>query len=415
MIEAMRLFYSVRKVDRSETRSLVSGRLARLAAMRRAGLAKAAFLIGAVALLSACKQENTYVAPPPPKVEVALPVKQDVIPYLTATGSTASVNSTTLVARVQGFVELIDYKDGDAVKAGTVLFVIEPEPYQLALDDAQAAQASAEASAKQSQAEYVRQQDLVAKGVSPKSSLDQATAQRDADAARIKQTEADSKQAALNLSYTQVKAPFDGIVTARQVSMGQLVGGASETTLATIVQIDPIYVNFSVSEADVLRVRADMRKRGLTPADLKKIPIEVGLQNETGYPHKGMLDYAEPGVTASTGTLNVRGVLPTADRQLLPGYFVRVRVPLIEEPGMLLVPDRAIGADQGGRYVLVAGKDDIVEQRKVVIGQLVEDLRVITSGVGPEDRVVVSGLLVAVPGQKVEPQLRTASTGAAGQ
>ena len=311
MIEAMRLFYSVRKVDCYETCPTVSGRLARLAAMRRAVPAKTALLVGAMALLPACKQENTYVAPPPPKVEVALPVKQDVIPYLTATGSTASVNSTTLVARVQGFVESIDYKDGDAVKAGTVLFVIEPEPYQLALDDAQAAQASAEATAKQSQAEYVRQQDLVAKGVSPKSSLDQATAQRDADAARIKQTEADSKQAALNLSYTQVKAPFDGIVTARQVSMGQLVGGASETTLATIVQIDPIYVNFSVSEADVLRVRADMRKRGLTPADLKKIPIEVGLQNETGYPHKGMLDYAEPGVTARPERSMFAACLPT--------------------------------------------------------------------------------------------------------
>jgi len=400
MIETMRLFCAMRG-SRGSVRPRASG--------------KAVAIVAAVALLSACKEQNTYVPPPPPKVEVALPVKQDVIPFLTATGSTAAINSTTLVARVQGFIQSIEYKDGDHVKAGTVLFVIEQEPYRLALEDSQAAQASAEASAKQSQADFLRQQDLVAKGVSAKSSLDQATAQRDVDAARIQQSEADTKQAQLNLSYTEVKAPFDGIVTARQVSLGQLVGGTGQTTLATIVQIEPIYVNFSISEGDVLRVRADMRKRGITAADLKKVPVEVGLQNEKGYPHTGTLDYADPGVNASTGTLNVRGILPNTDAQLLPGYFVRVRVPLITEPGMLLVPDRAIGADQGGRYVLVAGKDDIVEQRTVQIGQLVGDLRVITDGVGPDDRVVVSGLLVAVPGQKVDPQLTTVGNGAATQ
>jgi len=365
-------------------------------------------VVGCVALamtLAACNQQNTYVPPPPPKVDVALPVKQNVTPYLEATGNTVAVNDTALIARVPGFIQEIDYKDGDAVKTGDVLFVIEPEPYQLALEQAQSAQASADAAAKDSQADYERTSTLVTKGVATKQDLDKAQAQREADAAKQKQSVADVKQAELNLGYTQAKAPFDGIVTARQVSIGQLAA-AGATTLATIVQLDPIYVTFNVSEKDVQRVRAGIAKRGLTSEDLKKVTAEVGLQTEIGYPHAGTLDYAAPGVTASTGTLQVRAVLPNSRRELLPGYFVRVRVPLAEEPDMLLVPDRAIGSDQSGRYVLVAGRDDVVEQRTVEIGQLVGELRVIVSGIKPEDRIVVSGLLSAVPGQKVEPQLR---------
>ena len=171
--------------------------------------------------------------------------------------------------------------------------------------------------------------------------------------------------------------------------------------------MDPIYVNFNVSEQDVQRIRAEMAKRGLTMQDLKKIPVDVGLQTETGYPHKGTLDYAAPEVSSSTGTLLVRAVLENKDNALLPGYFVRLRIPLGEQPDMLLVPDRAISSDQSGRYVLVAGKDDIIEQRGVEIGQLVGELRVITSGLTAEDRVVISGLLTAVPGQKIEPTVKT--------
>ncbi|TXR48789.1 efflux RND transporter periplasmic adaptor subunit [Phyllobacterium endophyticum] len=362
--------------------------------------------------LAGCNQENSYVPPPPPKVDVAHPVKQNVTPYLEATGNTAAVNETALVARVQGFVEEIDYKDGDAVKAGTVLFVIEPEPYQLALDQANAAKASADAAVKLSQAEYERQAALVAKTFATQQDLQKAEAQREADLAVQQQAASNVKQAELNLSYTKVKAPFDGVVTARLVSVGELVG-ASTTTLASIVEFDPIYVDFNISEKDVLRIRGDMVKRGMTAQDLKKVPAEVGTQTETGYPHAGTLDYVAPTITASTGMLAVRAVLPNADRQLLPGYFVRVRVPLFEEPGMLLVPDRAIGSDQSGRYVLVAGKDDIVEQRKVEIGQLVGELRVVTTGLQPEDRVVVTGLLSAIPGQKIEPQLKEISAVAA--
>ncbi|UXN57066.1 efflux RND transporter periplasmic adaptor subunit [Phyllobacterium zundukense] len=371
-------------------------------ARRRAGFA-CITLFGLA--LAGCSQENTYLPPPPPKVDVALPAKQNVTPYLEATGSTAAVNQTALVARVQGFIEEIEYNDGDAVKAGTVLFVIEPESYQLALNQANAAKASADASVKLSQAEYERQAALVAKTFATQQDLQKAEAQREADLAIQQQAASNVQQAQLNLSYTQVKAPFEGVATARLVSIGELVI-ASTTALATIVQLNPIYVNFNVSEKDVLRIRADMVKRGMTAQDLKKVRAEVGTQSETGFPHVGTLDYVAPTITASTGMLAVRAVLPNADRQLLPGYFVRVRVPLFEEPGMLLVPDRAIGSDQSGRYVLVAGKDDIVEQRKVEIGQLVGELRVVTTGVKPDDRIVVSGLLSAIPGQKIEPQLK---------
>lgn len=366
-----------------------------------------AAVVAAAAMLSACNQQNAYVPPPPPKVDVAVPVKQSVTPYLEATGNLVSINDIALVARVQGFIQEIDYKDGDGVKAGTRLFLIEPEPYKLAVDQAQAGLVSAQATAKNSQANLERQQELLTTKVVSQSTVDQAAAQRDADAAKVQQSQVDVQQAELNLSYTEVKAPFDGVVTERQVSIGELVGGTSPTTLATIIQLNPIYVEFNVSETDVLRIRSNIAKFGITEADLKDIDVEVGLQSETGYPHKGKLNYANPGVNATTGTLTVRAELPNADRQLLPGYFARVRVPLRPEPDRLLVPDRAIGADQSGRYVLVAGSDDTVEQRTVEIGQLVGELRVITSGLKPEDRVVISGLLTAVPGQKIEPQMKT--------
>jgi len=361
----------------------------------------------AALLLAACGEQNRYVAPPPPKVTVANPVRQPVTNYLEVTGNTAAINTVDLVARVQGFLEEIHFKDGDTVKKGTVLFTIEPEPYQVKLDQAEAAEDGAAATLKQSEAEYQRQANLAAKDFASKSALDSALATRDSNKANLVQAKANTRTAEINLGYTKVVAPFDGIVTAHLVSVGELVG-TSPTQLATIVQLEPIYVNFNISEEDVLRVRAEMRRRGLTQSDLKKVPAEVGLQSETGYPHKGLLDYAAPALNTATGTLPVRAIFPNTDRALLPGNFVRVRVPVQQQADALLVPEVALGSDQGGRYVLVVNGDNVVEQRKVGVGQVVGDQRVIESGLKADDRVVVSGLIRAIPGAKVDPQLKTA-------
>jgi RND family efflux transporter MFP subunit len=361
-------------------------------------------LVLVASAVAACGQGNRYAVPPPPMVSVATPVEQPVSRYFESTGNAAAINTVDLVARVQGFVQEINYNDGEFVKKGTSLFVIEPEPYRLKVDAAKAAVVSAQATLTQNEAEYQRQADLLKRQVSAQVSYDQALAQRDTSRANLQSAQANERQAEINLSYTNVTAPFDGVVSARQVSIGQLVGATSTTVLSTIVQLDPIWVNFTASERDVLQARANLARTGRTTADLLGIPVEIGLQTESGYPHKGKLDYVAPTVDPATGTLAVRAIVENSERVLLPGYFVRVRIPSRPEP-TLLVADAAIGSDQGGRYVLVVNKDSVVEQRKVELGQLVGELRVIETGLSKDDRVVVGGIMRAIPGQKVEPEL----------
>jgi len=354
-------------------------------------------------LLAGCEQ-NAFVPPPPPKVDVAAPVQRTVTRYFETTGNTAPIKSVDLVARVQGFLESINYQDGTFVKEGTTLFTIEPETYKLKLEQARAAEVGAVASLKQAEADFKRQTDLVARQAVSQATLDNSTSARDNAQANLQQAQVNTRIAEVNYGYTNVTAPFNGVVSAHLVSIGELVGASSPTQLATIVALDPIYVNFNVNERDVLRIRAEATRRGISFNELRQLPIAVGLQTEEGFPHEGKLDYISPSLNQSTGTLAVRGILPNPDRTLLPGFFVRVRVPIDTDKNALLVPNEALGSDQSGRYVLVVNADNVVEQRTVQTGQLEGDLRVIDAGLKPDDRVVIAGLLRAIPGQKVDPQ-----------
>jgi RND family efflux transporter MFP subunit len=371
-------------------------------------VAVAAAGLSAAALLASCKDENRYVPPPPAKVTVANPVQRDVTIYLDLNGNVVAVSTVDLVARVQGFLQEIGYTDGATVPKGTNLFTIEPEPYYAKLQQAQAQQAAAKAAAIHAQQEYTRQSTLGKDDFASQSKVDETLADRDQTAADLQNMEAGTQLAAINYSYTHVMAPFAGVVTNHIYSIGELVGGDTPTKLASIVQLEPIYVSFNVSELDVLRIREDLAKRATKP-DFTKVPVAVGLANETGYPHSGFLNYISPSVDSSTGTLFVRAIFTNEDHALMPGNFVRVRVPTHKQDGAILVPDTALGQDQGGRYVLVVNDKNVVEQRYIEPGPLQADLRIVDKGLATTDRIVVDGIQRAIPGSTVDPQVRTAS------
>ena len=376
----------------------------RLSAPRRKWIG--VFGIAALALsTAACSEKNEYVAPPPPKVTVVSPVQQPVTRYMQLTGNTAAINNVDLVARVEGFLMSIDYKDGGVVKKGDQLFLIQQDTYQANLDQAKASLASAQAQLTNTQTEYQRQSTLGQQDFSSQAVVDKARANMQQAQASVDSAKANIEIATINLGYTKVLAPFDGVVTRHLADVGQLVGNGAPTKLATIVQMDPIYAYFSVSENQVLKIKQALAARGRTLEQIKEIDINIGLQDEDGYPHKGRLDYVSPEVDPSTGTLLVRAVFDNKNLSLLPGLFARVQVPVQQIPNALLVDDTAIGSAQQGRYVLVIGKDNVVEQKTVTTGQLQGQYRVIESGLTMDDKVVVGGMQRAIPGAKVDPEV----------
>ncbi len=230
---------------------------------------------------------------------------------------------------------------------------------------------------------------------------------RDSDKAVVQQDEANLATAIINLSYTRVTAPFDGVVTAHLDAVGTLGGQSGPTRPATIISLNPIYVQFNVAEQDVLRIRVMLQAKGLTLAKLGTVPVDIGLANETGYPRQGVLDYVAPEIDSAIGTLMARARFANPKHTLLSGFFVRVRVPEGKLDKALLIPNTAWASNQQGTYVLVRGAGNRVEQRRVKLSQREGNLRIVSKGLAPDDKVIVSGIERAIPGQVVAPKMTT--------
>lgn len=328
--------------------------------------------------------------PVPPTVTVSQPTQDKVADCIDLTGTVAASKNVDLVARVTGYLQAVKFKDGAEVEPGDLLFIIEPEPYEQQLKLAQAALVMA-------QAEYDRQVELSKEDATSVANVEKWLSQRDQAAAQV-------ELAKLNLSYTRITAPFRGRMSARQFDPGNLVGAGGNNKLASIAQWSPIYVNFNVNERDIMRLRDRAVERGEDPrASIGTAPVYVGIPSENGYPHEGTLDFVDTEVGVSSGTVQMRGIFTNSDRALFPGLFVQVRIPLTEPRPVLVVPNSAIGNDQEGDYVLVTDAHNVVARRAVVKGPLTRNGCAIRSGLTPEDRVIVNGLLRARPGAEVTP------------
>ena len=348
-------------------------------------------ILGLVLLITGCREDNTYVPPPPPTVTVSRPVQQVVADYLEFTGTTEAVESVEIRARIEGYLESIHFKDGSRVKKGDLLFVIEPIKYQAKFDAARAELESAEATLKRAEIEFSRITRVFKGGAGSETDVVKWRVERDVDRAAIAEAKAKVTQASLDLNYTKVRAPIAGRVSRNYVDAGNLVGAGERTLLTTIVNDDWIQTYFNVSESDLLNDLREMRKREVAEDENSQPDAYLGLENETGFPYEGYIDYMDNRVDADSGTIQLRAVFPNSKGVLMPGLFARIRVLTGKQDNALAVPENALGADQQGQYLLVINDQNIVEYRSVQTGACGSGKCVITTGILPEDRVIVNG------------------------
>jgi RND family efflux transporter MFP subunit len=362
-----------------------------------------------------CKPSTEAPAPaPPPPVTVATPVQKEIVEWDEYTGRTNAVESVKIRPRVSGYIDQIGFKDGQLVKPGDVLFVIDPSPYQASLNIATANLEDAQAQRELQQANYARAQKLFETKVTSKEEYDTSLAKKNEAIAQFAQASAQVNLTQLNLNWTQVKAPIEGRISRQLVTKGNLVQ-ADTTELTTVVSVDPIYAYFNVDERTVQKYLNQIQRGELQDPRATFMPVYLQVEGETGFPHEGVIDFVNNTYNASTGTLQIRGRFKNEDASLYPDAFVRVRIAGTPKHEAILITDRAVASDQGQRFVLLVDENSIVQVRPVELGPVVDGLRVVRNGLGPDDHVIVNGLVNARPGSKVTAQAGDMNQSLAGQ
>ena len=337
-----------------------------------------------------------------PPVPVQMPKVQDVEESYEFTCNTAAKEAVDIRARVEGFLATMDFVDGEYVDEGDLLFTIEPNEYIAKRDQAQAQLLSNQAELARAEQDY--QRALTAIKTNAISQQDLSTKKADLDKARaqVMAASAQLNDANLNLSYTRIQSPINGRVNRRLVDPGNLVGAGEQTLLATVVRMQPMDVYFNVSE-NILQQY--FIPHGVAENDAEKARFRIGFVGREDYPYEGFLDYVDTKVDAGTGTIVIRGQVPNTERSLFPGMFVKVRVPAGIKRNAILIEERALNSDIGGKYVLIVDPNNTVHNQYVEIGKKIGDMRVIDSGINSDQRYIVSGFQFARPGAKVTPVL----------
>jgi RND family efflux transporter MFP subunit len=348
---------------------------------------------------------------PPPKVAVVRPERKEITEYVESTGTTQAVNTVQLVARISGYLDKVYFHDGQMVNKGQPLFLIQQDTYQAGLRQAEGQVMSLRAQLEYARAQLERYTALLPRKAAAQADVDNWRYQRDSAAANLKTAEANRDLARLNLDYTRVSAPFSGRIDRRLQDPGNMVGSAANNTaLAQLTQIDPIYAYFTVSDKDLARLMESSHGLPATSGAARR-PVFIALVGEQGYPHEGRLDFAATTLTATTGTLLLRGVFTNPSGSVLPGLYVRVRVPVARRVAML-VPETTVASDQEGSYVMIVGGKNLVERRGVKTGRAVDAMRIIEDGLQGDERVIATGLLKARPGSRVNPEWLKPPSGA---
>lgn len=349
-------------------------------------------------VLGGCGGENAPPpAAPPPAVTVVSASTQAVTGGASFLGRTEAVAQVNLQARVQGYLEQRNFQEGAPVEAGKLLFVIEQAPYEAAVASAQARVSGAQAALSKAQQDVARLTPLRERGAVSQAEFDAAEAARLEAEAGVQQAEADLRVAQLNLNYTQIRAPMAGDLGAVQIDVGNLVG-PEVGTLATLTQLDPIYVNFDIAERDVL----DYKQRLAAGETPESFQVQLRLANDSLFNHPGEIDFVDDRVDPATGTVTLRAVFPNPDKLLIPGQFVTVRFQRSESQEKLVVPQASIQEDQAGRFVLVVDDNNTVQTRRVVTGARSGTGWVIEEGLNPGERVIYQGLQRVRPGVQVQ-------------